>query len=86
MNERRTHSPEFKAKAALEALKNPMTLSELSRKYDVNQNFILKWKTKFLENASSVFENSLMQSNESKEVDNLYNQTKLNLVKFKNNH
>jgi len=74
MNERRTHSPEFKAKVALEALKNQMTLPELSRKYDVNPNLILKWKTKFLNNASSVFEVSSVKSDDSKEVDRLYNQ------------
>jgi len=74
MNERRTHSPEFKAKVALEALKNQMTLSELSRKYDVNENLILKWKSKFLNNASSVFTNSSVKPDASKDVDRLYNQ------------
>jgi len=74
MNERRKHSPEFKAKVALEALKNQMTLSELSQKYELNPNVIQKWKTEFLTNAHSVFEkkNECKSSDDSKLVDRLY--------------
>jgi len=74
MNERRKHSPEFKAKVALEALKNQMTLSELSSKYDVNPHVIHKWKNEFLSKAPSVFGASSVKSESGKEVDNLYNQ------------
>jgi transposase-like protein len=74
MNERRKHSPEFKAKVALEALKNQMTLSELSNKYGLNQHLVQKWKTDFLLNAHSVFEkkNERKSSDDSKLVDRLY--------------
>ena len=64
MNERRKHGPEFKAKVALEALKNQMTLSELSSKYDVNPHVIHKWKNEFLSKAFrsvvSTFRNYLL--------------------------
>ncbi|MGO4908226.1 transposase [Pseudorhodobacter sp. W20_MBD10_FR17] len=36
MKKRKNHSPEFKAKVALEAIREEMTLAELSKKYDVH--------------------------------------------------
>jgi hypothetical protein len=35
---RRNHSPEFKSKVALAAIKGDQTLSELSRQYGINSN------------------------------------------------
>lgn len=37
---RKNHSPEFKAKVALEAIREEMTLAELSKKYGVHPNMI----------------------------------------------
>lgn len=53
---RRKFSAEFKAKVALEAVKNQYTLSELGVKFELNPVVISKWKSEFLENMSSVFE------------------------------
>ena len=53
---RQKHSPEFKAKVVLEALKEQKTLSELAQIYQVHPNQITLWKKEFLENASQVFE------------------------------
>ena len=36
MKKRKNHSPEFKAKVALEAIRDEMTLAELSKKYGVH--------------------------------------------------
>ena len=44
MKKRKNHSPDFKAKVALEALREEMTLSELSKKYGVHANQISTWK------------------------------------------
>jgi len=74
MNEKRKHSPEFKAKVALEALKNQMTLSALSQKYDLNPQVIQKWKTDFLSKAHCVFETKGKSTEESKAIDRLYQQ------------
>ncbi len=52
---RRTHSPDFKAKVALAAIKGDETLSELARRYQINANLIVKWKKLLLENSSEVF-------------------------------
>lgn len=53
---RRTFSGAFKAKVALEAVKNQKTLAELSQQFEVNAVTISKWKTEFLENMAQVFE------------------------------
>ena len=52
---RRNHSPAFKAKVALEALKSELTLAELAQKHDVHANQITQWKSQLLERAASVF-------------------------------
>ena len=52
---RRNHSPEFKAKVALEAAREEMTLAELSREYGVHANQIGVWKRQLLEGASGLF-------------------------------
>ncbi len=52
---RRNHSPEFKPKIALAAIKGDLTLSELSRQYGINSNLIVKWKKQLIEQSSEVF-------------------------------
>ena len=52
---RRNHSPEFKAKVALAAIKGDETLSELSQRHGINSNLIVKWKKLLLENSGEVF-------------------------------
>ena len=56
MSKRKNHSPEFKAKVALEALKGERTLAELSSRFGVHPTMILGWKRALLEGASGVFE------------------------------
>ena len=53
---RRNHSPAFKSKVALAAIKGEQTITELSQKFDVHPNQITQWKTQLLEQASTVFE------------------------------
>jgi len=52
---RRNHSPQFKAKVALAALKGDKTLAELSSEFDVHPNQITQWKQQLLDNASELF-------------------------------
>ena len=52
---RRNHSPLFKAKVAIDAIKGEKTLAELSKLHDVHANQIVDWKNQLLERASSVF-------------------------------
>ncbi len=53
---RRKFSADFKAKVALEAVRNQQTLAELAVKFDVNPVMISKWKAEFLENIAAAFE------------------------------
>lgn len=65
---RRTFTAEFKAKVALEAIKEIKTISELAQVYQVHPNLITHWKKEFLSNAGKVF-NSV--NDESAEVKKL---------------
>ena len=53
--ERRNHSPAFKAKVAVSALKGEKTLVELSEPFDVHANQIQDWKKQLVEGAQDVF-------------------------------
>ncbi len=52
---RRTHSPGFKAKVALAAIKGEKTLAELHKLFDVHPHQITAWKTQLQEGAAGVF-------------------------------
>ncbi len=52
---RRNHSPAFKAKVALAAIRGEQTLVELSQQFDVHTNPIKQWKDQFLEGTTGVF-------------------------------
>ena len=52
---RRNHSPLFKAKVAVDAIKGEKTLAELAKLHDVHPNQIVDWKNQLLERAASVF-------------------------------
>ena len=52
---RRNHSPAFKAKVALAAVKGEKTLAELAQQFDVHPNLINQWRAQLLEGAADVF-------------------------------
>ena len=52
---RRNHTPAFKAKVALAAVKGEKTLAELAQQFDVHPNQITQWKGQLLEGAAGVF-------------------------------
>ncbi|WP_394698979.1 IS3 family transposase [uncultured Cohaesibacter sp.] len=55
MTKRKRYSADFKAKVALEAIREELTLSELSKKYDVHPNMISTWKRAAIENMATAF-------------------------------
>ena len=52
---RRKHSPAFKAKVALEAVKGQETLAQLAARYEVHPGQIQAWKKVLAEGAAGVF-------------------------------
>ena len=52
---RRAHSPAFKAKVALVAVKGERTLVELAKRFEVHPTQITAWKTQPLESMPEVF-------------------------------
>jgi transposase-like protein len=52
---RRNHTPVFKAKLALAAIKGDRTLIELAEQFDVHPNQITSWKAQLEGGAADVF-------------------------------
>jgi len=52
---RRNHSPVFKAKVAIAAIKGEKTMIELSQEFDIHPNQIKQWRDQLLEGATGVF-------------------------------
>jgi transposase-like protein len=52
---RRNHTPAFKAKVALAAIKGELTLAQLAEHFDVHPNQITAWKALLQEDAANVF-------------------------------
>lgn len=63
---RRNHSPAFKAKVALDAVRGEKTLAELAKLHDVHPNQITDWKNQLLERAAGVFGAEAAVSDEPK--------------------
>ena len=73
-SKRRQHSPEFKAKVAIEALSGQYTLAELAAKYEVHPIQISKWKTEFEKQAHKIFTRGKDRETEEKDklIEDLY--------------
>lgn len=65
---RRNHSPAFKAKVALAAVREEKTIAELSREYEVHANQISAWKRQLLDSAAGVFESGNARRQDSEAV------------------
>jgi transposase-like protein len=62
---RRTWTPEDKAAIVLEILREENTLAEISKKHDVSQQLLSRWKAEFIANMPAVF------NKKNEEVDKL---------------
>ncbi len=65
----------FKAKVALEAVKGEQTLAELSARFGVHSNMIVRWKQEMLQKLPGLFDKKAERrenAEEAEKVDKLY--------------
>ena len=55
MSKRRTHSPEFKARVAMEAISGRKTLQEIAADHAIHPIQVSQWKKQLLEGSSELF-------------------------------
>ena len=60
---RRKFTAAFKAKVAIEALKEQQTLAELAQKFELHANQISQWKQEFINSSEQIFASSKGKKN-----------------------
>jgi len=77
-SKRKTFSPAFKAKVAIEAIREEKSISELSTQFEVHPNMIRAWKKQFLNESESIFvdkrRSKTKQSDSEQDPDQLFKQ------------
>ncbi len=68
---RNRHKAEFKAKVALEALKEEETIAEIATKNQIHPNQVSDWKAQAKEGLKNIFENPLKKDNKDEEIKRL---------------
>ena len=61
---RKKHSPVFKAKVALEALKGEETAAEIAHRFEVHPSQVRTWKRALVEGAAGLFSGDLDREKE----------------------
>lgn len=69
---RRKFTSAFKAKVAIDALRERETLTNLSTKYELLPTMISKWKQEFIDLAEQVFDKKQLVEEPTEDVDMLY--------------
>jgi transposase-like protein len=64
---RTKHSPAFKAKVALAAIREQETVAEIARRHKIHPNIVYKWKRQLMENLSRVFESEQSSNGDASE-------------------
>lgn len=74
--QRKKYSAAFKAKVALEAIKENRTSAELSSAYGVHTTMITRWKRQLLEQLPDLFSDKAKRKDKNKEelIASLYQQ------------
>jgi len=62
VRKRRRFGAQFKAKVALEALKNNRTTNEIASNFSIHPNQVSQWKKQAIEGLSEVFSNGVARS------------------------
>ena len=69
---RRTFTKEFKAKVALEALKEQLTISQIAKKYDLHPNQVSAWKKQAKEDLLEIFGSGKQEDDQEELISALY--------------
>src|SRR3989344_6214254 len=72
----RNHPSAFKAKVAIEAIKEEKTVSQLASLYEVHPTQIKQWKTLVLSNLENIFSDKRKSASQNQDdlIDRLYRQ------------
>lgn len=65
--QRKSYDSKFKAKVALEVVKELQTLSEIAAEYKVHPNVISKWKKHLLEKLPEIFSDKAQKKDKDNE-------------------
>ena len=65
---RKQHSPAFKARVALEALKGEETTAEIASRFEVHPSQVRTWKRALAEGAAGIFGGDLEREKEADQV------------------
>ena len=74
---RRKFKSDFKAKVAIESIREQKTIEEICKKYEVHPTQVNLWKREFLANAPSLFEKGkvgVLEYDSDKKLQELYAQ------------
>jgi putative transposase len=71
MGNRRSFTPEFKAKVAIEALAGPKSAAEVCRDHGLKMDLLSHWKTTLVERAALVFQGDERRSQEQARIAEL---------------
>lgn len=71
MKKRKQYSPAFKAKVALEAIKEEKTAAETASSYEIHPTLVNKWRREAEENLAVLFEDGRRHESPPADLDKL---------------
>lgn len=72
---KKNYPKEFKARVALEALKEEKSLAQISSEYEVHSNLVSKWKKQLKDNMADIFiRKNEREPDAERQIENLYKQ------------
>jgi transposase len=69
---RRNHSPAFKARVALEAIRGEKTIAQIAAHHEVHPNQVTTWKAELLENAATIFGGNVLAADGRERIRELH--------------
>lgn len=86
MAKRRQHTPKFKTKVALEALKGRDTTAALAQRFGIHPNQISAWKRQLLDGAEEIFTGKNQRNNTQNRVQEAQLYEQIGRLKIENDY